>query len=137
MLKLKAAVLAIALAGSASADGWRSLRLDAASEASFTKSVAEFQEKLPAARRRVFDAALRDIWLQGTQDADGAQRDYTASEYFQTLDGLGYGDIVTLRDPSGEIARRRYRGAYAGRAWPQNIPEIMRTNAVFPSLNGY
>jgi hypothetical protein len=133
MLKLKVAVLAIALAGSASADGWRSLRLDATSEASFTKSVAAFQETLPAARRLVFNAALHDIWLQGTQDADRAQREYTSSEYFQTLDGLGYKGITTLTDSTGETARTRYRAAYAslGRAWPQRIPDIMRTNGVF------
>ena len=43
MLKLTVAVLAVALAGTASAAGWRSLRIDGSSDASFTTSLAAFQ----------------------------------------------------------------------------------------------
>ena len=111
MLKLTIAVLAVVLAGTASADGWRSLRLDGTGEASFTKSVAALQVKLSAARRLVFDAALQDIWILGKKDADAAQREYTASEYFQKLDGLGYEEVVTLMDPNGETAEQRYMAA--------------------------
>ena len=110
MLKLTVAVLSIALAGTASA-GWRSIRLEASDEASFTKSVAMFAEKLSPARRVVFEAALQDIWLKGTLDAEAAQREYTASDYFQQLDGLAYRDVVNLVDPTGDTARARYRAA--------------------------
>ncbi len=90
MLKLTIAVLAIALAGSASAAGWRSLRIDASSEASFSESVAAFQEKLSPVRRYVFASALQDIWTLGTKNADAEQREYTESDYLRQLDGLGY-----------------------------------------------
>jgi len=39
MLKFTVAVLAAALAGTASAAGWRDLRIDASSETSFDQSV--------------------------------------------------------------------------------------------------
>jgi hypothetical protein len=54
MLKLTAGVLAIVLAGSASAAGWRSLRIDASSEQAFNESVGVFREKLPYVRHYVF-----------------------------------------------------------------------------------
>jgi hypothetical protein len=111
MLKLTVAVLAVVLAASASAAGWKSLTLDGSSEASFTKSVAALQDKLSSARRLVFDAALQDIWILGQQDADDAQREYTASEYFHKLDGLGYDEVVTLTGPTGETAEQRYMAA--------------------------
>lgn len=111
MLKLTVALLAVALAGTASAAGWRSLRLDASDEASFTKSVAAFEEKLSPARHYVFALALQDLWVQGTQSAEAQQREYTASEYFRRLDGLGYDEIVTLADPTGDTAQARYVAA--------------------------
>src|SRR5687768_2779306 len=109
MLKLTIAVLAVALAGSASAAGWRSLRIDASSEASFSESVAAFQEKLSPVRRYVFASALQDIWVRGTKNADAEQREYTESDYLRQLDGLGYDDVVTLTDPTGDTAKRRYK----------------------------
>ena len=114
MLKLKvaAAVLAIAFAGTASA-GWRAMRVQAADLASFEESVAAFEGELSTARHYVFMLALQDIWAQGLQRAGAEQRAYTEAEYFQQLDGLTYDDIVTLADPSGEITRDRYRTAVA------------------------
>ena len=111
MLKLTVAVLAIALAGTASAAGWRSMRIDASSEASFTESVAALQEKLSTARSYVFALALQDIWMQGREEATAAQRAYTASEYFRRLDGLGYEEVVTLADPTGDKAQMRFKAA--------------------------
>jgi len=139
MLKLTVAVLAVVLAGSASGAGWKSLTIDASSEAAFGKSLAEFKERLSPARASVFGQALKDIWVKGSQEAEAGQREYTAADYYRQVHGLDYEEITTVTDPSGEIAKRRYRAASAttGRAWPQSIPEIMRTNAVFPSLNGY
>jgi hypothetical protein len=113
MLKLIAApLLAFALAGNATAAGWRSLRLDARDEASFTQSVAAFEQKLSPERWYVFRVALQDIWQQGTREAAADQREYTATDYFRQLDGLRYEDIVTFTDPTGETARR-YEAAYS------------------------
>ncbi len=111
MMKVTLGLLAIALAGSAHAAGWRSLRIEARDEASFTNSVAAFEKKLPAARRYVFASALQDLWVQGAQAAEAEQREYTPSEYFRRLDGLRYGDDVTLADPSGNIAKARLAAA--------------------------
>ncbi len=110
MLKLTVAVLAVALAGTASA-GWRSMRLEANDEASFTKSLAMFTAKLSPARRVVFGEALKDIWLKGTLAAEAVQREYTASDYYRQIDGLGYDEIVRLVDPTGDTAKARYRAA--------------------------
>ena len=107
MLKLTvAALLAIALVGTASAAGWRSLRLDARDEAAFTQSVNAFEKKLSPERWYVFRVALHDIWEQGTREAAANQRDYTTTDYLRQLDGLRYEEIVTFTDPTGETARR-------------------------------
>jgi hypothetical protein len=117
MLKLTIAVLAVALAGTASA-GWRSLRIDASSEAAFEQSLAEFKEKLNPARRHVFGEALKDIWVARTQAAEAEEREYTAQEYYGELDGLSYEEVVNFTDPSGKTARNRYRAATAAVARP-------------------
>jgi hypothetical protein len=109
MLKLTVGVIAVVLAGTASAAGWRSLRIDASSEASFSESVAEFQEKLSPVRRYVFASALQDIWVLGTKNAGVEQREYTESDYLRQLDGLGYDEVVTLTDPTGDTAKQRYK----------------------------
>ena len=111
MLKLIVAVLAVALAGTASADGWRSLRVDGTSQASFEKSMAAFQENLSPARRQVFVLALHDIWNAGTKAAEASQGEYTADEYLRQVDGLGYKEVVTFTDPTGDTAQARYREA--------------------------
>lgn len=134
MLKLTIAVLAVALAGTANAAGWRSLRVDGSSEASFAASVEEFGETLSPARYRVFVLALKDIWEQGTASAVARQGEYTRDDYLRELDGLGYEQVVNLTDPSGDTAKMRLRSATAraygprrpasgsvpvGSAWPQ------------------
>jgi hypothetical protein len=106
--KVAVAVWAVALAGTASAAGWRSMRIDASSEADFTASVSALREKLPEVRRHVLDLALNDIWVRGAQAAAAEQRDYPASEYFNQLDGLRYKEVVTLTDTTGKTADRRY-----------------------------
>jgi hypothetical protein len=125
MLKTIIAVLAIVLASSAGAAGWRSLRIDASSEASFKASLEAFKDKLSAARQEVFGLALQDIWTQGTKEANAAEREYTASDYYRQIDGLGYEQIVTLTDPTGRVAEMRYKVAkqeafYASRSAPQS-----------------
>ena len=128
MLKLTLAVLAVALAGTASAAGWRSMRIDASSEAEFTASVSALRDQLPLVRRHVLDLALNDIWVQGAQAAAADQRDYPASEYLRQLDGLRYKDIVTFTDPSGETADRWYAQVHAQL---NPYPRLQRTAAPY------
>jgi hypothetical protein len=104
-------VLAIALAGTANAAGWKNLRIDASSETAFEQSLAEFKDKLSTARRHVLGEALKDIWTQGAKAAEAEQREYTAADYYRQLDDLTYEQVVTLTDPSGATARERYRAA--------------------------
>jgi hypothetical protein len=124
MLKLTIAVLAFALAGSASAAGWRSLRVDGSSEEAFAQSLEAFKDKLSPARRYVFGEALKDIWFEGARAAQAEQREYTDDEYYAAVDGLGYDEIVTFTDPTGDTAKDRYRAArssaphYAAAAQP-------------------
>ena len=70
MLKFTVALFVFAIAGSASAAGWRSLRADGSDEASFTKSVAALQDKLSPARLYVLNRALQDLWTQGAASAE-------------------------------------------------------------------
>ena len=111
MLKLTVAVLAFALAGTATAGGWRKLRIDASSDTSFQESVALFQDKLSPSRRVAFAMSLEDIWLAGSRVAEEQQREYTQADYLRQLDGLGYEEVVTLTDPTGKRAGQ-YRAAY-------------------------
>ena len=120
MLKLIVTVLAVAIAGAANAAGWRSLRVDGSSEANFTKSVAEFEQKLSPARHQVFVLALQDIWNEGAKTAEANQREYTADEYFRQLDGLRYREVVRFTDPTGDTAEARYRDA--SRYYAQTFP---------------
>ena len=108
MLKLAvaAAIFALGIAGTASAAGWRSLRLDARDEASFTSSVAVFEKKLSPEQWYVFRVALHDIWDHGTKNAAADEREYTAADYLRQLDGLRYEEIVRFTDPTGQTARR-------------------------------
>ena len=121
MLKLTVAVLAVALASSASAAGWRKLRIDASSDTSFQESVALFQDKLSPSRRVAFAMSLEDIWLAGSRLAEEQQREYTRADYLRQLDGLGYKEVVTLTYPTGKI-EGQYRAEYY-RARPRPVCE--------------
>ena len=110
MLKLTVAALAVALAGTAAA-GWRELRVDGSSEVAFTQSMDAFKKELSPAREYVFGEALKDIWIQRATAAEAEQRDYTADEYYELLDGLTYEDVVRYTDPTGDTAKTRYRNA--------------------------
>ena len=122
MLKITVAVLAVALAGTASAGGWRNLRIDGSSEAAFAESMEAFKEKLPRAQRYVFVLAMQDIWVQGVEAAKATDREYTGIEYFRQTNGLGYDEVVTLLDPTGQTARARYREA--SRLYARAAPEL-------------
>jgi len=130
MLKITVAVLAVALAGTASAGGWRNLRIDGSSEAAFAESMEAFKEKLPRAQRYVFVLAMQDIWVQGVEAAKATDREYTGIEYFRQTNALAYDEVVTLLDPTGQTARARYREAsrlYA-RAAPEFYPAPSQQN---------
>jgi hypothetical protein len=114
MSKLTVAVLTLAHAGVAHAAGWRSLRVDASSEAAFAQSLAVFREELSPARQQVFSQALFDIWRQGKADAEANQREYTAGDYHRQLHGLSYEEVVTFTDPTGATAKARHRDAERG-----------------------
>jgi hypothetical protein len=121
MLKLTIAVVAIALAGTASAENWKDLRVDGSSEDAFAQSLAEFKEKLSPARAYVFGGALKDIWIQGVKAAEAEQREYTASDYYAQVDGLRYEQVVTLADPTGATAKSRMlEGRSYARVAPAN-----------------
>jgi hypothetical protein len=139
MLKLTIAVLAVVLASSASAAGWRDLRVDASSEEAFAKSLESFKDELSPARRYVFGEALKDIWVQGVKAAEAERRDYTAEDYYAQIDGLGYDEIVTFTDPTGDTAKSRYRAASTGSRGngpPPAQPNVPRTNDVYPRPEG-
>ena len=110
MLKVMYVLLAVALAGTANAAGWRKLQIDASSEAAFNQSVATFQKKLSPSRRAAFAASLLDIEQEGKLRAT-AEQPYTRAEYLEQLHGLGYEEVVTLVDPTGKRAGY-YRAAY-------------------------
>jgi hypothetical protein len=112
-LKLAMALLAVAFAGTASAAGWRSLRVDGSSEDGFTQSVAAFEEKLSPVRYHVFLRALQDVWAAGTEAAAADGGEYTDADYLRQLDGLTYDNVVTFTDRSGATARERYLAALA------------------------
>jgi len=120
MLKLTFALLAIALAGTASGAGWRALRVDASSEAAFEQSLAVFKDKLSPIRQHIFGEALKDIWVKGSLEAETAEGEFAAADYYRRLDGLDYEQVLAYADPSGELAKMRYREgrklAYAARA---------------------
>jgi hypothetical protein len=111
MWKLTTAVLAVALAGTASAARWRDLRVDGSSEASFTQSVEAFKDKLTRSRRYAFDRVLQDIWLQETQAAAAEQREYTRDDYLRQLDGLTYNEVFRVLGPTGYL-EQQYRAQY-------------------------
>jgi hypothetical protein len=122
MLKLTVAVLAVALASSASAAGWRKLRIDASSDTSFQESVALFQDKLSPSRRVAFAMSLRDIEQEGKTRARAEQRDYTRADYLRQLDGLSYEEVVTLTYPTGNI-ESFYRAQYYNARAKPNAPD--------------
>ena len=137
MLKVAIGVLAVVLAGSATAAGWRSLRIDASSEQSYSQSVATFQDKLSPSRRIAFARSLQDIWLNGTL-AEEQQHEYTRAEYLRQLHGLRYDEVMALADPTGK-AEGRYRAEYyASRAstGPGRVSRPYPCDCGYPSF-GY
>ena len=115
-------MLSLVLAGTASAVGWRDLRIDASSAASYSESIATFQQKLTPSRRIAFARSLHDIWLRGSQLAEERQIEFTDADYFGVLHGLGYDEVVTLADPSGKKAGQYRAEYYASRGYGGGVP---------------
>jgi hypothetical protein len=139
VLKLTVGVLAVVLAGSASAAGWRSLRIDASSEDAFDRSVSALTDKLPRVRRVVFERSLQDIWVEGVKAAQAGGRDYTVTDYLRELDGLGYKEVVEFTDPSGDTAERYFDQAYTT-IYDRRPPQMAVPNAgasKFPGWSSY
>ena len=111
VLKLTVPVLAVVLAGTAGAAGWRSLRVDATDETAFAESLMAFERKLSPSRRYAFTLALQETWLQGTRKANAEQRTYTTVEFLRQLHGLSYDEVVRIPDATGN-AENRYRAEY-------------------------
>jgi hypothetical protein len=139
MVKITIALLAVVIAGTASAAGWRNLRIDASSEASFKESVAAFQDKLTPSRRVAFARSLQDIWLQGTKLAGEQQREYTDADYLRQVHGLRYEEVVKLTDPTGKkeaIYRTAYYDNRGGRARAAGAPVWNTLSPPPPVQNG-
>ena len=113
MLKLTVAVVALALAGTVSADAEPSLRVDASSGAAFKRSLAAFKDELSPEQRWAFGEALKDIWIAGRQADDTERGRYRKADYYRQIDGLSYEEVVALT--TGEAAKLRLQAAAAPR----------------------
>ncbi len=82
-------VLMLVCSASASARGWRDLRIEASSDSQFVESVQQMRDELPYHRAVLFDLVLRDLKTR-----------LAPTEYRQQLSGLSYKQIVHLASPS-------------------------------------
>jgi hypothetical protein len=76
-------------AASASARGWRDLRIDASSDSRLNDSVQQMRDELPYHHALLFVLTLKDLKAR-----------FSPAEYRQQLDGLGYKQIVRLGSPN-------------------------------------
>jgi len=76
-------------AASASARGWRDLRIDASSDSLFDGSVQQMRDELPYHHALLFVLVLKDLKSR-----------FTPAEYHHQLDGLAYKQIVRLASPN-------------------------------------
>src|SRR5262245_33761337 len=99
-------VLLLACAASASATGWRDLRIDASSDSRFNDSVQQMRNQLPYHRAVFFVFALDDLKAHSTP-----------AEYRKQLDGLTYKEIARLASPA---VSEKYLTYYATHGATQN-----------------
>jgi hypothetical protein len=118
MLKLTVAVLAIALAGTASADEGSSLRVDASSNRAFKRSLTAFKDELSPEQVLAFGDALKDIWA-------GTER---RKDYYRQIHGLSYEEVVNLTTGvTAELRRQKAeRRLQAAAAPPRAAPAYHR-----------
>jgi len=137
MLKLTVAVLAIALAGAASAADSPSLRVDASSNAAFKRSLVAFKDELSPEQRQAFGEALKDVWIAGTQAAESERVKYRAADYYRQIHGLSYEEVVNLT--TGESAKLRLQVAAAppnAAASPHRAAAASRKTAPYRGAGG-
>jgi len=119
-------VLMLVCSASASASGWRDLRIDASSESRFTDSIQQMRDELPYHRAVLFVIVLADL-----------KTHLTPAEYRQRLDGLTYKQVARLASPQASAA---YLAHYSGRLVGQGIGPGMDTGsssaAVAPAFYG-
>ena len=99
MYKLSIAILVLTLSACASTDVWRDLQIDGSNSASVNESVATIQRALPEWRRERFDMVLADLWITRQITSEAAGANYSENEYFASLDGLSYDEVLDLAGP--------------------------------------
>ncbi len=92
-------VLMLVCATSASARGWRDLRIDASSDSRFNESVQQMRDELPYHHARLFGLVLKDLETR-----------LAPAEYRQQLKGLSYKQIAHLASPN---VAAEYLASYA------------------------
>ncbi len=100
-------VLMLVCGASASASGWRDLRIDASSDTGFNDSVQQMRDELPYHHALLFVLTLKDLKAR-----------FSPMEYREHLNGLAYKQIVRLGSPN---VTAEYLGYYALRRVGQPV----------------
>ena len=111
MLKLAVAVFAVALAGSASAAGWRSLRVDGKQRNGLCGIGGRVQRNCALTSLRVRAGAAGHL-AEGPCGRSSRDTRIHGQRLLGT-GGLGYKQVVTLLDPTGDTEQLRRKEAYA------------------------
>jgi hypothetical protein len=101
------AALLLACGASASASGWRDLRIDASSDIRFNDSVQQMRDELPYHHALLFVLTLKDLKTR-----------FSPVEYREHLNGLTHNEIVRLGSPN---VTSEYLGYYALRRVGQRL----------------
>jgi hypothetical protein len=117
---------------SASARGWRDLRIDASSDSRFNESVQQMRNELPYHRAVFFVLVLKDL-----------KKRFAPTEYRQQLDGLTYKQIAHLASPTVSdeyltyYARLHSRGAAdpSGAPMFQGFSGVANPFGAFPGFD--
>ncbi len=118
-------VLMLVCATSASARGWRDLRIDASSDSRFTDSIQQMRNELPYNKALLFGLVLTNLETR-----------LAPAEYRQRLDGLTYKQIAHLASPvvrAQYLAHRDYGGYGGGSGWGFSVPD---GTAAAPGFSG-
>jgi hypothetical protein len=92
-------VLILVCGASASASGWRDLRIDASSDTRFNDSIQQMRDELPYHHARLFVLVLKDLKTR-----------FSPTEYRGQLNGLSYKQIAHLASPN---VTAEYLASYA------------------------
>ena len=133
MSKATIVLSVLVLTGCASTSGWRALTIDGSSQSTFEESRALIEQALPTARSQLFAQALQDIWVTGAATA-ADDDEYTAEDYFEQLDGLGYEEVVALADSTGLLG---YRYSAPARRGARSVPVSFPSNQSASGAHGW